>query len=75
MKNKGEILGIGEGPIEKLPKDFWKNATIVYPRTKAAVHLRIDRNILDYFKSQGKGHLTRMNAVLKAYVEAQNGNK
>ncbi len=53
-----------------LPDDFWENAVLVYPETKASVHLRVDRKVLDFFKSQGKGHLTRMNAVLRAYVEA-----
>jgi uncharacterized protein (DUF4415 family) len=34
-------------------------------------HLRLDSEIGDWFKAAGKGHLTRMNAVLRAYVDAQ----
>jgi uncharacterized protein (DUF4415 family) len=41
------------------------------PSGKTSVHLRLDSDIVDWFKTQGKGHLTRMNAVLRAYVEAQ----
>lgn len=36
-----------------------------------SVHLKLDRDVFDFFKSQGKGHLTRMQNVLKAYVRAQ----
>ena len=44
----------------------------VRPRErKASVHLRVDADVLDWFKSQGAGHLTRMNAVLRAYMQAR----
>jgi uncharacterized protein (DUF4415 family) len=41
----------------------------VVPR-KASVSLRIDVDVLDWFKSSGAGYQTRMNAVLRAYKEA-----
>jgi uncharacterized protein (DUF4415 family) len=50
---------------------FWKRARVVMPRGKTSVHLRIDRDVFDWFKKQGEGHLTRMNAVLRSYVDAQ----
>jgi len=50
--------------------DFWKRARVVMPRGKTSVHLRIDSDIFDWFKRQGHGHLTRMNAVLRSYVDA-----
>ena len=37
---------------------------------KAAISLRLDPEVLDWFKTQGPGYQTRMNAVLKAYMEA-----
>ena len=42
------------------------------PRTrrKSAISLRLDPEILDWFRNQGPGYQTRMNAVLKAYMEA-----
>jgi uncharacterized protein (DUF4415 family) len=55
---------------ESLGEDFWKGARIVPPRRKTSVHLRLDSDIVEWFKSQGKGHLTGMNAVLRAYVDA-----
>ncbi|MGC9293535.1 MAG: BrnA antitoxin family protein [Acidobacteriaceae bacterium] len=41
------------------------------PGGKTSVHLRLDSDVVEWFKANGKGHLTRMNAVLRAYVEAQ----
>jgi uncharacterized protein (DUF4415 family) len=56
---------------ESLGEDFWKSARVVMPSGKTSVHLRIDRDVVEWFKGRGKGHLTRMNAVLRAYVDAQ----
>jgi uncharacterized protein (DUF4415 family) len=50
--------------------DFWKRARIAMPPGKTSVHLRLDSDVFDWFKRQGGGHLTRMNAVLRSYVEA-----
>ncbi len=55
---------------ESLGEDFWKGARVVMPRGKTSVHLRLDSDIVEWFRSLGKGHLTRMNAVLRAYVDA-----
>jgi len=56
---------------KSLGAEFWKTARVVMPSGKTSVHLRLDSDIVEWFKTQGKGHLTRMNAVLRAYVEAQ----
>lgn len=53
---------------ENLGTDFWSKAKLTQVKAKRSVHLRVDPDVFDYFKSQGKGHLTRMNAVLRAYV-------
>jgi len=62
-----------EGPPTEyadLPQDFWDNAKVVFPREPRSVHLKLDPDVFDYFKAQGKGHLTRMQEVLRAYVNA-----
>ena len=41
------------------------------PQTKTAISLRVDPDVLDFFKSAGRGYQTRMNAVLRAYMEAK----
>ncbi len=56
---------------ESLGEDFWKSAQVVMPAGKTSVHLRLDRDVVEWFRARGKGHLTRMNAVLRAYVDAQ----
>ncbi len=54
-----------------LGEEFWKSARVVIPSGKTSVHLRLDRDIVEWFRAGGKGHLTRMNAVLRAYIDAQ----
>ena len=56
---------------ESLGEAFWARADVAAPRSKTSVHLRVDSDVLAWFKAPGRGHLTRMNAVLRAYVEAQ----
>ena len=56
---------------ESLGAEFWKSARVVTPAGKTSVHLRLDSDVVEWFRARGKGHLTRMNAVLRAYVEAQ----
>ncbi len=41
------------------------------PQTKTAISLRVDPDVLDFFKSAGRGYQTRMNAVLRAYMDAK----
>jgi uncharacterized protein (DUF4415 family) len=54
-----------------IPRDWYKHATPYYPRAhKRQITLRIDPDILDWFKRQGRGYQTRINAALRAFVEA-----
>jgi uncharacterized protein (DUF4415 family) len=55
--------------IPELDEDFFKKAVIVLPQPKASVSIRLDQEVLDWFKSQGKGYQTRINALLRAYME------
>jgi uncharacterized protein (DUF4415 family) len=53
---------------------FWANSVVIEPEArKTSVHLRLDAEVLEWFRAQGPGHLTRMNAVLRAYYEAKKG--
>ncbi len=72
LKDAGKLSAPAKRkPTEALPDDFWDDAEIVMPKTKQAISLRVDPEVLAFFKQQGDGHLIRMHAVLKAYVEAQ----
>ena len=56
--------------------EFWKNAKIVYPNVpKDRLTVRFDHDMVEWFKAQGKGYQTRMNAVLRTYYEARRGAK
>jgi len=50
--------------------NFWKGAKVVLPRTKQTVTIRLDADLLAWFRRQ-KGYQTRINAVLRTYMEAQ----
>ena len=58
---------------EALGADFWDRAQVVMPgeHVKVGVSLRVDAEVYDWFRATGKGYLSRMNAVLKAYVATQ----
>ena len=57
--------------IEAFDDAFFKHATMVnLPRVKDSVTLRVDHEVLEWFKKKGRGYQTRMNAVLKSYVKA-----
>jgi uncharacterized protein (DUF4415 family) len=48
----------------------WTQARLVIPPGKDVVTLRLDRDVLDWFRAHGKGYQTRINQVLRAFYEA-----
>jgi uncharacterized protein (DUF4415 family) len=61
-------------PELDLPDDFWDDAEIVAPE-KEAISLRVDKDVLDWFRGRGPRYQTRMNAVLRSYVESMKRQK
>lgn len=47
----------------------WEDATVELPQSKAVLNMRIDKEVLNYFRKTGKGYQSRINAVLRSYVE------
>ena len=47
------------------------DALVGLPPAKTPVNAKFDRNVVDWFKSQGRGYQTRMNAVLRSYMQAE----
>jgi uncharacterized protein (DUF4415 family) len=47
----------------------WSDAVLVIPSRKKAISIRVDEDVLDYFKSQGDGYQRRINAVLRSYMQ------
>jgi uncharacterized protein (DUF4415 family) len=64
---------VAEDEEERELAPDWANAFLVLPEPKAQITLRVDRDVLRFFKSQGQGYQTRMNAVLRSYVLAHRG--
>ncbi len=54
-----------------LDEEWFKTARVVLPERKMPLSMRVDREVLDWFKAQGPRYQSRMNAVLKAYVRAR----
>lgn len=51
----------------QMPPEYWANATIgkYYRPLKSQISFRIDNEVLDWLKSKGEGHLTRINEILR----------
>ena len=49
----------------------WASARLVVPEAKAAISIRLDPDVLAFFRAGGRGYQTRINAVLRAFMEAQ----
>lgn len=60
-------------------KDFmdidWSKAKMVIPDRKKAISIRLDPDIIDFFQATGKGYQTRINAVLRHFVDEQKRSK
>ena len=56
--------------IPELDASFWKDATLVHNTGKKPITLRIDRDILEYYKGMGKGYQTFMNDVFAIRLRA-----
>ena len=49
---------------------YWETASPVWPIRKEQVTVRLDADMLEWFRKQGKGYQTRINAILRGYYEA-----
>jgi uncharacterized protein (DUF4415 family) len=63
-----EIRRTSPPDLADLPEDFWERAAIVDPVPKQPISLRVDLDVLDWFKAQGPRYQSRMNAVLRSYM-------
>jgi uncharacterized protein (DUF4415 family) len=61
---------------DAVPLDFdWDNAVLVIPPKKKAISIRVDEDVLDFFKREGAGYQRRMNAVLRSYMQQKGKRK
>jgi uncharacterized protein (DUF4415 family) len=52
-------------------EEFWADAEVYMPQHKIHISLRLDKDIVNYFKEGGAGYQSRINAVLKSYMRSQ----
>ncbi len=55
--------------IPELDEAFWAKTELRLPETKDRVTLRLDHDVLQWLKNQGKGYQTRINAILRQYMD------
>jgi uncharacterized protein (DUF4415 family) len=74
MGNPDIHAGIEADPDAQVTdEDFWKGAKVVYPKPKQPITVRLDADLLAWFRQQS-GYQTRINAILRAYMKAHEGN-
>jgi len=62
--------GIASDPdVHPTDEEFWKDAKVVWPTPKTIVTMRLDADLLAWFRQQ-RGYQTRINAILRAYMKA-----
>lgn len=71
--SRDEIERNAEAEDGPLPVDWASTVEIGIPPRKEPVHIRLDHDILAWFRAQGPGYQTRINAVLRAFVQARQG--
>jgi len=71
--SEAQLRDTSPAELANLPDDFWDAAVLVEPTRKQAISLRVDEDILAWFKETGPRYQTRMNAVLRCYMYARQG--
>ena len=56
--------------IPEIDPSAFKRMRIRMPKPKEQVSMRLDGDVLAWFRRQGRGYQTRINAVLRAYIES-----
>ena len=78
--NLARLRRVSEATIQRtsprdlrgLPDDFWPSAQVVQPVAKQPISLRVDADVLDWFKAQGPRYQSRINAVLRSFMTQAN---
>jgi len=54
---------------------FWDSAHLIVPTAQVSLAVRFDSDVVDWFKKQGPGYQTRMNAALRTYIKSKKRRK
>ena len=55
--------------IPETTEDFWNDAKVILPEKKVSISIRLDSDILSFFEKQGRGYQSKINAVLRSYLD------
>ncbi len=73
-----ELAGLPDSEIDtsdipELDEAFWNNARVVMPQERGKIQItaKFDADMVRWFKGQGRGYQSRMNAVLRSSYEAR----
>jgi len=61
---------IDDSEIPRLGKSFWKAARLTMPEPKDRLTIRIDHDVVQWLKQQGSGYQTRINVILRSFMNA-----
>lgn len=61
---------IDRSDIPELDAAFFRTAKLRLPRAKKAVSIRLDQDVIAWFRAQDGAYQTRINAVLRTYMQA-----
>jgi uncharacterized protein (DUF4415 family) len=68
---QAEVERLADEEDGPLPQDWESTIIMGLPPRKEDIHIRLDADILDWFRAQGRGYQTRINLVLRAFVESR----
>ena len=66
---EAEIRRTSPVELRDLPETMWLNARVVTPVTKQAISIRLDRDLVEFFRAAGPRYQSQINAVLRSYVD------
>ena len=66
--NKLSDKVIDYSDIPETDESFWSDAEVQFPAKKSHVSIRLDEDIISWFKQFGRGYQTKINSVLKSYI-------
>ena len=65
---------VADPDVRPTDEAFWEKAQLVMPKPKQTVTMRLDEDLLSWFRQQS-GYQTRINAILRAYMDAQKSHE
>ena len=63
-------VDIDYSDIPALGKEFYKKAAVAWPPTKLQLTIRLDADVLEWLKADGRGYQTRINRILRTVMES-----